>query len=94
MLAHGAQPVVTARFSFDRSAATVLDLTNPEVAKRVGYDASSAYSSTKKVAERAKQMGYDSIKFKSVRCAGDIYASLKLNDGAMNPQTVGPSPLP
>ena len=90
--AHGAEPSVTARFSYDRSHSTVLDLTNPEVARTFGYDATNAYSSTQQVAERARQMGYDAIKFKSVRGAGDNYAILMINEDLMQPQMVAPSP--
>ncbi|MGB8717566.1 MAG: RES family NAD+ phosphorylase, partial [Rhodanobacteraceae bacterium] len=72
--------------------ARVLDFTNPKVAELFGYNSMDSYQLTGQLAERAIQMGYDAIKYKSVRGAGDNYAILRLESGAMQPQMIAPSP--
>ena len=76
----------TIRYSFDKGATSILDLTNPSVAKEWGYFGGKITQQTIDIGQWI--MGYNVIKFGSERGPGSNYAIFGDFDNILTPEMI------
>jgi hypothetical protein len=86
--------VITFRFTFNKSAAKILDLTDPKIAKEWGYPGGEQTEEMKAIGPRAMKEGYNAIRFKSERGEGYNYAVLKKFRKLLKIEMLVPTPQP
>lgn len=89
---HEAIGVDTVRFSFDKKASRILDLTKPRIAKKWGYIGGEITPLTKDIGLQARRAGFNVIRYSSERGLGANLAILDDFESLLTPQMIVPTP--
>jgi len=89
---HGNSGYATIRYSFNKTEANILDLTDAKIARQWEYVGGDDYSVPQDIARQAQIAGFNAIRFSSERGIGANLAVLNNFDRLLQPQMVVPVP--